>query len=539
MGKTLISNLVIDALLERGVIGIDEKVLFLVQDRKLKHQLYEMAKTYGLAEQGYLFLLDSQQDLPPHMIRQHSALARFLFSTPQLLLNAVVGRVKRITQETLAKVKVVVIDEILDIFAQSYGTPRPRKETIAYIERKFGKGRTFKEIIHDLKHELESSETVTNGIDERQLENHVLREFSSRNYRLNKRFEPLLRFLDLLDPTSERMVIGMTALLSQDIKIDLLRQTFGGDQRVAEIHPVGDDFEDHKPAYQLRRIRVFDEWITTIDAQITQIKGSLLKTLNTAYKLLTGRDKIPIDRLLLFVTDLIAKDRLQKQLVKQLDGDEQRQAVIISSAHAYLQITVARQRLLESTFQSFHHYITHLTNRVLTNNPDFTSILQSTTERATQQITDEKQTRLIYWLKRLTQENQRVLVLCRFVDMTKHLRDLATQHGIPSTNVHGRMQGSQQHTQITKFKSGDVQVLFASERLIEKGTDLPEADVGIYYGTTVSLERYEQSLGRIRSTRHNIKSFYTISYNQTIEDEKSLKREAMFLELVGKEFTIE
>ncbi len=539
MGKTLISNLVIEALLEREVIGLDEKVLFLVQDRKLKHQLYEMAKTYGLAEQGYLFLLDSQKDLPPRMVQQHSALAKFLFSTPQLLLNAVVGRVKRITQETLAKVKVVVIDEILDIFAQSYGTPRPRRETIAFIERKFGKGRSFTKIIQDLKRELESSETITHEIDQHQLENHVLREFSSRNYRLNKRFEPLLRFLDLLNPTTERIVIGMTALLSQDIKVDLLRQTFGGDQRVAEIHPVGDDFEDHKPAYQLRRIRVFDEWITTIDAQITRIKGSLLKTLNSAYQLLTGRVKIPVDRLLLFVTDLIAKSHLHEQLKEKLNGDEQRQAIIISSAHAYLQITVARQRLLESTFQSFHHYITRLKNRVLTNNPDFTSILENTSERATNKVTDEKQTRLIYWLKRLTHENQRVLVLCRFVDMTKHLKDLAIQHGIPSTNVHGRMQGSQQHAQIAKFKSGEVQVLFASERLIEKGTDLPEADVGIYYGTTVSLERYEQSLGRIRSTRHNIKSFYTISYNQTIEDEKSLKREAMFLELVGKEFKID
>ena len=535
MGKTLISTLIIEMLLEQGVIADDEKILFLVQDRKLKYQLYEMAKDYGLADYGYLSLLDNQKGIPTHMSRKHTGLAKFLFATPILLMNAVTGKSKRVDESTLTKVKVVVIDEILDIFAQSYGVKRPRDETIAYIEKRFGLGRTFDEIIRDLKKELESSGSVDYEIDERRLEDQVLREFSSRNYRLNKKFEPILHFLDLLNPESNRIVIGLTASLSQDTKIDLLKRTFGGDESVAEIHPVGDDFEDFKPAYQLGRIKVFDDWVSMIDSLISKIKGSLMSKLNQVYKMLTGKPKIPSDRILLFVTDLIAKKELQEKLLNKLRSDTRKLSFFIGAARAYLLVTVTRQRLLESTFPSFLKFIKNVSNSVLLSNSDFQTILQEASNRATQNLPDEKEKRLLYWLNRFAEESKKVLVMCRFVEMTKHLATLATENNIPSTYVHGKMDGSMQHTKIKSFKNGDAKVLFASERLIEKGTDLPEADVGIYYGTTVSLERYEQSLGRIRSSVRKIKTFYTISYNQTTEDEKSLKRETMFLELIGKQ----
>jgi superfamily II DNA or RNA helicase len=535
MGKTLISTIIIEMLLERELVAKDEKILFLVQDRKLKHQLYDMAKEYGLADYGYLSLLDNQKGIPKRMSRKHTALAKFLFATPILLMNAVTGKTKRVDKSTLAKVKVVVIDEILDIFAQSYGGKKPREETIAYIENRFGFGRTFEEIIRDLKRELESSGSIDYEIDERRLEEQVLREFSSRKYRLNKKFEPILHFLDLLNHQNNRIVIGMTASLSQDTKIDLLKRTFGGEDAVAEIRPVGDDFEDYKPAYQLGRIKVFDDWISMIDSLISKIKGSLMSKLNQVYRMLTGKSKIPPDRILLFITDLITKKELQKKLLARLRSDSRKLSFFIGAARAYLLVTVARQRLLESTFPSFTKFINNVTNGTLLANSDFQTIKQEVLERATQNIPDEKEKRLLYWLHRFVNESKSVLVMCRFVEMTKHLTTLAMQNGIPSTYVHGKMDGSMQHTRIRTFKSGEAKVLFASERLIEKGTDLPEADVGIYYGTTVSLERYEQSLGRIRSNVRQIKTFYTISYNQTTEDEKALKRETMFLELIGKQ----
>ncbi|MFX1564297.1 MAG: DEAD/DEAH box helicase family protein, partial [Promethearchaeota archaeon] len=107
MGKTLIATLILDILLEQENIQPNEKVLFLVQDRKLKYQLFDMAKKYGLAEHGYLFLLDEQKTLPQQMARQHSAMAKFLFTTPVLLMNAVIGKTRRIEKKTLDCVKVI------------------------------------------------------------------------------------------------------------------------------------------------------------------------------------------------------------------------------------------------------------------------------------------------------------------------------------------------------------------------------------------------------------------------------------------------
>ncbi|MHA1928053.1 MAG: helicase-related protein, partial [Candidatus Thorarchaeota archaeon] len=217
----------------------------------------------------------------------------------------------------------------------------------------------------------------------------------------------------------------------------------------------------------------------------------------------------------------------------KLGGDKGRLDFLLSSARGYLLITVARQRLLESIFPAFSKFIDGIKNSVLLGNGDFVTIKEKIAERTALALPDEKEKRLLFWLKKLTDEGKSVLVLCRFVEMTKHLMNIAEKHGIPSSNVHGKMNGVMQHSRIKLFKDGEAIILFASERLIEKGTDLPEADAGIYYGTTVSLERYEQSLGRIRSSVHNIKTFYTISYNQTVEDEKSLKRDTMFLELIG------
>ncbi|MHA1909628.1 MAG: DEAD/DEAH box helicase family protein, partial [Candidatus Thorarchaeota archaeon] len=396
MGKTFISTLTLEMLLERELVKPNEKILFLVQDRKLKYQLYDMAKKYGLADYGYLFLLEEQKALPTQMSRKHAG-------------------------ETLDSVKVVIIDEILDIFAQSYGKTRPPEETIRYIETKFGQGRTFQRIVQDLKQELEASQPEDSKIDEKQIESHLIREFSARNYRLSKKFEPILHLLGLLNQESGRIVVGMTAALSQDAKIDLLKTTFGGETRVAEIRPVGDDFEDYKPAYNLQRIRVFDDWITNIDGIISIIKRDLLKTLNKAYKILTGRPRIPYDRILLFITDILAKKGMQQKLQEKMGGDDQKITHFLASATAYLQMTVARQRLLESTFRSFHAFVNKITNKVLTSSPEFETIMLEVVKRADAKLPDEKEKRLLYWLEKFAQENMKVLVMCRFVDTTKHL----------------------------------------------------------------------------------------------------------------------
>ncbi len=333
---------------------------------------------------------------------------------------------------------------------------------------------------------------------------------------------------------SERIIIGLTASLSQDVKLDLLKKTFGGDEHVSEIRPIGDDFENYQPAYELKRIRVFDEWIRVIDNLVSVIKRTQQKQLNSAYHIITGTQKIPSDRILLFITDLLSKKAPQKKLLEHYDGNEQNVMYILGSARAYLLMTVARQHLLEGTFSSFSLFINKITNKILLSNTEFIIIKEKVDERTQNGVLDQKEQRLFYWLERFASQGKRILILCRFVDMTRYLANRAIQNGIPSSYVHGKMSGSRQYEKIKSFKTGETIALFASERLIEKGTDLPEADVGIYYGTTLSLARYEQSLGRIRSNVQTIKTLYTLSYDQTIEAEKSLKRDTMFLELMGK-----
>ncbi|NHJ14782.1 MAG: DEAD/DEAH box helicase [Candidatus Thorarchaeota archaeon] len=539
MGKTLIAALIVEMLIERDFVAPDGKVLFLVQDRKLKHQLHDMMNQYGLSKHGHLYLLDEQKGVPAYMTRKHIALSKFIFATPILLMNSVVGKNPRIDRDALNAVSVVIIDEIFDVFAQSYGAKRPREETISYVERRFGGGRDFNQIVRNLKEELENREEAAGReYNEKGIADLLIREFESKNFRMNKKFEPILNLLGILSSDSKKIVVGLTASVSQETKIDLLKTTLG-ESRVAEIHPAGDDFEFFRPEYQLKQIRVFDDWVSEMDSVIGKVRHGSFSQLSKAYKLLTGKDRIPNDRILLFVSDLLSKKKLQNNLLGKLGNNTERMNSYLSHASAYLLMTVARQRLLESTLKSFSKFIEDIENKVLLTNGDFLLIRNQVRERmkeylAAEGYTSEKEKRLLFWLGMMEKEDKKSLVMCRFVETTKHLAALAEANGISATFVHGAMDGATQFKQIRDFKEGRVKVLFASERLIEKGTDLPEADVGFYYGTTASLERYEQSLGRIRSNVSNVKTLYTIAYNQTSENEKSLKRDTMFLELLGK-----
>ncbi len=539
MGKTLIASLIVEMLIEREIVGQEDKVLFLVQDRKLKHQLHDMAQQYGLGNYGHLYLLEEQKGIPPHMARKHADISKFLFATPMLLMNSVVGRYNRIDRETLDKVKVVVIDEIFDMFAQSYGTKRPRQETIEYIERRFGNGRDFAGIVQDLKEEMQKRDGFEGReINEEGIAGALVREFEAKNYRMNKRFEPILNFLKLLSQDSDKIVIGLTASISQEAKIDLFKTSFG-ENRVVEINPAGDDFEAYQPAYELRQIRVFDEWVSKIDALVTTVRTAAYSKLAKAYVMITGRKDIPKDRILLFVSDLLGKKTLQNKLLEKLGGNTEQMHQYLSHASAYLLMTVTRQRLLESTFKSLYKFINNISNKTLLANPDFIEIKEEIAKKweevsASEGYLGEKEKRLLFWIEKMSKEQKKVLVMCRFVEVTRYLAELMQSQGFAATYVHGGMDGATQHARIKSFKDGEQMVLFASERLIEKGTDLPEADVGFYYGTTASLERYEQSLGRIRSNVSNVKTLYTIAYDQTVENEKSLKRDTMFLELMGK-----
>nr|MDO8085663.1 DEAD/DEAH box helicase family protein [Candidatus Sigynarchaeum springense] len=545
MGKTLIAIITIQHLVENGYLKPDDKVLFLVADRKLKHQLHDMASSAGLGNYGNLFILPEGQDYPAHLVRQHAAMSRFIFATPVLFTNAVIARsaaTQKLDKSILQQIKVVIIDEVLDVLAQSYGKKRTKEETRAYIKKMFNVD-DYDAFLQDMAQRYE--------IQPQQVEMLLEKEFSPRYYRMNATFEPVLTLLRILDPKSGVITIGLTASVTQQAKREILIERLGGNENVAEITPTGEDYEDYRPSIILKKIRVIDDEISKLDTLIQELKSSALTTIKKAYKDATNSPDLPSDRILLFVTEFLAKKDLRDRIVARLkergmaqgDVDETMKRYTTTSS-AYLLLTVGRQKLLEDTVQSFYKFVKGVKNSFLTASDAFKQIDALITARVDMLRNDkfflsEKDKKLVYWAKRLAlAEGKKILIMARFVNMVEHIHEILNDPangGVQAVLVHGKMSGEQQHEQITRFKtSDDIKVLVASERLIEKGTDLPEADIAFYYGSTISLERYEQSLGRIRSTILHEKTAYTISYNLTVEAEKSAKRDAAFIELLEK-----
>lgn len=544
MGKTLIAIITLQHLIENGYLKDDEKVLFLVNDRKLKHQLHDMASTAGLGNYGNLFILPEGRDYPANLVREHASLSKFIFATPILFTNAVIARsaaTQKLDKSILQQFKIVIIDEILDVLAQSYGKKRSKEETLSYIGKVFNID-DYEAFIQELAERYE--------ITPQQVDALLEKEFAPRYYRVNMAFEPVLKMLNILDPNTRTLLLGLTASITQQAKREMLIEKLGGKDIVAEIFPEGEDFENYRPSILLKKIRVIDDEISRLDNLIQELKNTALATIKKAYKDATNNPDLPSDRVLLFVTEFLAKKELKERIHSRLMQRKMPEAEIeetlkryTTTASAYLLLTVGRQKLLEDTIKSFYKFVKGVKNSFLTTSDAFKEIDEAITakmdtfEKGTI-IISEKDKKLIYWANRLANEGKKILIMARFVNMVEHLNQILmdpANGGVASVLVHGKMDGTEQYEQITRFKKDpEIKVLVASERLIEKGTDLPEADIAIYYGSTISLERYEQSLGRIRSTVLKEKTAYTIAYNLTVEAEKSAKRDAAFLELMQK-----
>nr|MDO8114125.1 DEAD/DEAH box helicase family protein [Candidatus Sigynarchaeota archaeon] len=544
MGKTLIAILTLQHMIENDYLKDDDKVLFIVADRKLKHQLHDMASSAGLGNKGNLFILPEGRDYPAHLVRQHAAMSRFIFATPILFTNAVIARssaTQKLDKSILQQIKVVIIDEVLDLLAQSYGKKRTKEETLEYIRKVFNVD-DYDAFIQELAQRYE--------ITPEQVDGWLEKEFSPRYYKINSAFEPVLTMLNILNPKTSVITIGLTASITQQAKREILIEKFGGKDLVAEIFPEGEDFENYRPSIVLKKIRVIDDQISRWDALIQELKGMALVTIKKAYKDVTNLPELPNDRILLFVTEFLAKkdlkDKVQARLKQKGIAAQDIEDTLkryITTASAYLLLTVGRQKLLEDTFKSFHKFVKSVKNSFLVSSDAFKEIDAGVTAKMAESekgvvVLSEKDKKLIYWANRIAGEGKKVLIMARFVNMVDHLCKILNDPangGVPSVMVHGKMDGTEQFDQISRFKKDPtIKVLVASERLIEKGTDLPEADVAIYYGSTISLERYEQSLGRIRSTVLKEKTAYTVAYNLTVEAEKSAKRDAAFLELLER-----
>ncbi|MHA1383028.1 MAG: helicase-related protein [Candidatus Helarchaeota archaeon] len=482
MGKTKIGEIIVSEAILRGKLKKQDKVLFLAPDRKMKHQLYEVANEDGLGHFGNLFLFPEGKTVPPKLIRNHFKISKFIFSTPGLLFNAAFPRnprMRKVELEDVKKIKLVIIDEILEVLAQKFGKEK---------------------------------------------------------FRVNLRFQPMLELLGVFNQNSPNVFIGLTASISQYQKRQILIDLFGGEKKAAEVKPAQtDDFKEHAPAIIVKKFYAFDDFVKGIDSLFMSLNSKCLSVLKSAHKNLTGAP-LANDRTLLFANELLKKaDVIRESFRKK--GREEFFEKARGYAGAYLDIIVARQMLFEHGLPTLYRFIHSIKNSILLNSDEWKQILMQLEvrwESAEGKIT-KKEERLIELLKRkVFEEKKRGIVFCRFVQMTKDLHKLANASAIKSTFITGQMDGQSQNTHLNQFKTGEVDILFASERLIEKGTDIPQADFAIHFGTTMSAERREQSMGRIRSTMKNLKEDITILYHETAEQAKFSKMIEDFMQNVEK-----
>lgn len=475
MGKTNVAIMVVVELLKKGTITPEGKVLFLSPDRKLKHQLHDVCQT-DLSAYGSSYLLPEGSSIPPSITQKHFAISRFIFATPALLMNSLFARnpsQRRVRPEDLEKVEFIVIDEILDITAQ----------------------------------------TIKGG-----------------GFRMDKRFAPLI---DRLKAKEGSKFLGLTASILQKGKLKFIENQFGGENQVEFIYPKGEDFEEHAPAIKLKRFYVFDDVRKEIDQLLTILRSQTEKVLKSGYMRLSNGQPLASNRTLLFANEVMNRSYQDTNFEK---GSEAFFKNLIINAGAYLDLIIGRQFLFEHTFGKLATFVQSVKNSLLLNSSEWNEIkelIENALKEGKDARVSPKDLRLIQVVKKLVrEENSSVIIFLRFVEMTKHLSFLLNKEGIPNLFVHGRMSGESQNMQLKRFKSGEVKVLFASERLIRKGTDLPEADRCIHFGTTLSIEAREQAMGRIRSTRSNLKEDITIIYHQTVEQEKYSKLVEQFLESV-------
>ncbi|MFX0135123.1 MAG: helicase-related protein [Candidatus Hodarchaeota archaeon] len=481
-GKTKVGELIISEYILKGKLKKPDKILFLAPDRKMKHQLYEVANGDGLSYFGNLFIFPEGKTIPPKMIRKHFKFSKFIFSTPELLFNAVFPRnprMRKVELEDMKKIKLVIIDEILEVLAQKFGKEK---------------------------------------------------------FRVNLRFRPLLEILGVFDPNSTNVFVGLTATISQFKKREILIDLFGGKEKAAEVTPTQtEDYKEYAPAIIVKKFYAFDDFVKGIDVLFMSLNSKCLNILQQAHRILTGAP-LEGDRTLLFANEMLKKEDVVKEhFIKRKRGELFEKAR--GYAGAYLDLVVARQMLFEHGLPTLYKFIHSVKNSILLKSDEWNDIIEQLQIRweSPDGIITKKELRLIELLKRkVFKEKKRGIVFCRFVQMTKNLYRLAEVANIKSTFIHGLMDGMSQNSRINQFKNGEVDVLFASKKLIERGTDIPQADFAIHYGTTMSAARREQSMGRIRSTMKNLKEDITILYHETAEQAKFSKLIEDFMQNVEK-----
>jgi Fanconi anemia group M protein len=108
-----------------------------------------------------------------------------------------------------------------------------------------------------------------------------------------------------------------------------------------------------------------------------------------------------------------------------------------------------------------------------------------------------------YVRDRRTSSNSKVLVFTQYRDTARHIVDILSRNGIPSSRFVGQakrqgdegMKQDEQASVLESFKNGEFDVLVATS-IAEEGLDIPEVDLVVFYEPIPSEIRYIQRKGR-------------------------------------------
>lgn len=135
--------------------------------------------------------------------------------------------------------------------------------------------------------------------------------------------------------------------------------------------------------------------------------------------------------------------------------------------------------------------------------------------------------------------NKQVIVWCQFIHEIERLAEKF--NGVALTS---KTKGRDEI--IRRFKSGEIQLLFANPQLLGKGLTFTKCTYNIYYSLSFSYEEFKQSQDRIHRIGQNSKCTYIILQGKNTIDEKiydCLQRKGyavdeLFIEMAHDKHTI-
>lgn len=120
--------------------------------------------------------------------------------------------------------------------------------------------------------------------------------------------------------------------------------------------------------------------------------------------------------------------------------------------------------------------------------------------------------------KLMRQESyDRAIVFCNTKNMADRLTGLLTMEKFPCLAIHGDIPQSQREKTLQKFRSGQLQLLVATD-VAARGLDIDDVDVVFNYDVPDETEYYIHRIGRTgRAKRHGVAYTFVSSVTEDIK----------------------